>query len=384
MKRGLVLVTLILTIFCLSISTTAYASDVIDDTLSDQIESIDFDNLDDKWDEWMQDLTGSESFGQYIKDILSGQDTLSVEKLLTNFGESIFKDIKALIPMIVSIVSICIINSLAVGIKGDFLGVSISSLLSTICYCVVLGISLQTLKTVASDTLNAINSMQSIMQSVFPISITLLSAVGCTSASGGLALSMSIVSNLIVNIISLVVLPMFGASMILAIVGNLSENVKLTKLRSGVHSVASWIIGIIFGVFSILLTAQSVIAGSIDNVIVRSTKMALSGYVPILGQYLSEGVDIVFTTSIMLKNAVGVGGLVILVVSLLIPLAKVIILSLCFRLTAGIVESFAENRVSKALEEFGKNVSLLTASMLGCAFVSIVGLMATISIGGIV
>ena len=59
-------------------------------------------------------------------------------------------------------------------------------------------------------------------------------------------------------------------------------------------------------------------------------------------------------------------------------------LSLAFRLTAGVIESFAKSRVSKNLEEFGKNVNLLNASMLGCAFVTIVGLMTTINIGGIV
>ena len=383
MKKKVIITLFVLLIF-LIISPVAYADDELDVTINQQLDSIDFDAIEEKWDDYIQQLTGSKTFREYIKDILDGKDNISIESILSHLSSSAFSDVKVLIPMIISIVAVCIINSLVVGIKGEFLGASISSLLNTICYCVVLVVSLKTLSHVASDTLQAVSSMQYVMQAVFPISITLLSAVGCTSASGGLALSMSMVSNLIVNIVSLMILPMFSASMILAIVGNLSDNVKLSRLRSGVHSLASWIIGVVFGVFSILITAQSVVAGSIDNVVVRSAKMALSGYVPILGQYLSDGVDIVFTTTIMLKNAVGVGGLVILVVSLLVPLVKVIVLSLAFRITAGIIESFAQSRISKALEEFGKNVNLLTASMLGCAFVTIVGLLTTINIGGIV
>ena len=115
-----------------------------------------------------------------------------------------------------------------------------------------------------------------------------------------------------------------------------------------------------------------------DTLAIRSAKYALSGYVPIVGNYLKDGFDIVVSSCVIVKNAVGVTAVLILVLTVLSPLIKILLTTFILRLTAALAEPFGETRVPVMLYQLADCMRLLVVSLLCVAFTLFVTLMLVI------
>ena len=67
---------------------------------------------------------------------------------------------------------------------------------------------------------------------------------------------------------------------------------------------------------------------------------------PVLGGYLSEGLDLAVASVMLVKNAVGVGGVIMMMSIVLAPVIKILIFALGLKLVAGIIEPIGNKRMS--------------------------------------
>lgn len=80
---------------------------------------------------------------------------------------------------------------------------------------------------------------------------------------------------------------MFGLAFV--VVSNISSDLRVTKMADFVNSASSWILGIVFTLFSAFTAVQGITAATVDGVSYRAAKFAAKNYIPILGGYISEG-----------------------------------------------------------------------------------------------
>ena len=128
---------------------------------------------------------------------------------------------------------------------------------------------------------------------------------------------------------------------------------------------------------------QGITASVYDGITVRTTKFALSKYIPVIGGYLSEGFNTVMAGSVLIKNSVGLTGVVILLVTVLPFIVNLVILSLSVKLAAAIVEPLGNARIVELLVGLSKSIGILIAILLGLAFLYFVLLLLVISTGNI-
>ncbi|MGN1162506.1 MAG: hypothetical protein ACI4T2_01060, partial [Christensenellales bacterium] len=117
-----------------------------------------------------------------------------------------------------------------------------------------------------------------------------------------------------------------------------------------------------------------------DGVSFRTAKYAIKSYVPVLGGYLSDGLDVILTSSMLVKNAVGVSGMILLFATILVPLVKICAFILCLKLTAAILEPVADSKIANFVGGVSKTMSMLVVMILGVSFMYIISagvLMAT-------
>ena len=120
--------------------------------------------------------------------------------------------------------------------------------------------------------------------------------------------------------------------------------------------------------FTTFITTNGISGAIADNLSIKSAKFAISSYVPILGGYLSDGLDLAVASVMLVKNAVGVGGVILMLSIVLSPVIKILIFSLGLKLVAGIIEPIGNKRMSEIVYVISKNLSLLVVAMLGMAF----------------
>ena len=113
---------------------------------------------------------------------------------------------------------------------------------------------------------------------------------------------------------------------------------------------------------------QGVAGGVVDKFGFNVAKFALSGYVPILGGYLSDGFDLISASIVIVKNAFGYFASMVLVGVILFPLLKVMAFSLTLRFVSAIVEPIGDERVAKLLHSLATNINLLITALAGVGF----------------
>ena len=142
-------------------------------------------------------------------------------------------------------------------------------------------------------------------------------------------------------------------------VGALGGKLRLERLRRLLERVAHWTLGVSFTVFIGVTMAQGLGSAAVDGVSIRTAKYALDNFIPIVGGMFADTVDTLVGCSLLIKNAVGVLGLLLLLGRLLTPLLQTGCAVLLYRAVAAVLEPIASDRVVKVIDDFADVLMLL-------------------------
>jgi len=201
------------------------------------------------------------------------------------------------------------------------------------------------------------------MQALTPVLLTLLVAVG------GLA-SAAIFSPVILTTLSIfgtlikdVVLPLLFFVAILGIVGNLSERFKVSNLADLLKTVAMGLMGVFSTIFLGVLAIQGVAGAVGDSVTFRTAKFSVDAFVPVVGGMLSDALEAVISSSLLLKNAVGIAGVAVIGTVMVIPLLKIITLAFIYKLAGALIQPIGSGQMVDCLNTLGNNLLLIFATV---------------------
>ena len=214
----------------------------------------------------------------------------------------------------------------------------------------------------------AVSSMQTQMQIVFPIMLTLIAASGGSLSVAIYQPSVLFLSNTLVALIDKIVFPLTVAIIVFSMAGKIFGELKTEKFSGFFKSINKWLIGIGASIFGLFFTIQGITAASYDGILRRAAKYALGTGVPIVGGFLSGGFDLALAGTMLIKNSLGNFSLFLLASILLEPLILLVSINLLFRLTAAITQPFGDSKISSFLEETADNVNYFVAGLLFTAF----------------
>lgn len=362
-----------------SSATTSYSkeyqsnisSDDLQQEIKDQLDGLDLDSLDKilaGFSTGQLALFGGNSFLEKIEKLLSG-DFDNGKSVWTNLLSIFLDNLLGLLPIISLIIAISLLGNMIQGLKPSSSGKSISSLIHFVTYGFIVVLVLSIVIKMISTTTGSILSIKAQMDAIFPLLLTFLTAIGGTVSSSVYQPAMALLSGVIINLFTYVLLPLFIFSIVFSIVSNLSNTVKLSKFTAFFDSTFKWLTGLIFTIFTAFLSIQGITAGSIDGISMKTAKYAIRSYVPLLGSYLSDGMGLILASSNLIKNAVGAAGLFMLLATILSPLIELIIFMLALKLIAGIVEPLGSRQIANFISSISKSMVLLIVILIAVAFI---------------
>ena len=310
-----------------------------------------------------------------LKALVNGQTEDFFSKLINLLAGTLGTYFAGFLPSFITIIVICLLKNMLGNLTGSLAGKSTTEVVHVVCYCAVIIVLITGIGSVISTVTQTVALLVGFARAIFPILLTVLSMLGGATTVATYTPLMAVLSGFIMKLITAGIVPAFIATIVFSVVGNISKNVKLDKLTKVIKSASTWLIGIVFGLFATFLTVQGITGGVVDKFGFNVAKFALSSYVPVLGGYLSDGFDLLSTSLVLVKNAVGYTGAVILVCIVLFPLVKVVIFTLALRLTSAIVEPIGDTRISGLLHTVAGNMNLLITALAGVAFLFYILLM---------
>ncbi len=326
-----------------------------------------------------KEAVGIEDVKATLKALVNGEPSDFFGRLTDVLAKSVGKYFLGFMPAVITVIIICLLKNMLGSLTGDFLNTSTTEVVHLICYIAIIIVLMSGIGSVIATVTKTIDALVTLSGALFPILLTLLSMLGGTASVATYTPFVAAIGSTIMKLVSVVIVPAFTATAVFGMVGNLSKTVKLDRLTKLIKSASGWLIGIVFGLFATFLTVQGVSGGVADKFGLGIAKFALSSYVPILGGYLSDGMDLLSASIVLTKNALGYTGVILLVGAVVFPLVKVVLFSLAMRLAAAIAEPLGDARVASLMSGVGSNVSLLITALAGVAFLFFLLLMLFIS-----
>ena len=285
------------------------------------------------------------------------------------------------LPMLSIIIGIGVITNLLNGLKGKFNEKSTGNLIQTVGFLTAVVLVIGIISSLTDSTGNTISSMVNQMNCLFPIMLTLMASVGANASVSAFQPIVAILSTYIADIFNYFIVPLFTLSFVFSILSNISDNVKLDKFSSFISGVFKWSIGLIFMLFFAIFSIQGITMGSFDSLSIRTTKYTIRSYVPVMGGYLSDGMDIILSSTILIKNSIGLVGVLLIISTILSPVIEIAICSLAFKLISAILQPLGSGKLSNFLSSTSKSITILSSSVIAIGFMYLLsmGLMMSVS-----
>lgn len=143
------------------------------------------------------------------------------------------------------------------------------------------------------------------------------------------------------------------------------------------------IMGLLSTIFLGVMAIQGVAGAVGDSVTFRTAKFATDTFIPVVGGVFSDALEAVIRSSLLMKNAVGIAGVLIIVMILVIPLVKIITIAFIYKLAGAVIQPVGEEKISDCLNGLGNGLITVFAAVATVGLLFFFALAIVVGLGNI-
>lgn len=317
-----------------------------------------------------------------LNNLLSSAITGNIDnvKLIRLFCSLLGKEVLSSITVISSIIVIIVIHSILKSISDGLGNKSVAQITYYVQYILIVTLVMTSFADIINMVKESIQNLVGFMNSLIPILITLMITTGNIVSAGMLQPIILFIITIIGNFIVNIIIPIVLVSTALGIISQISDKVQIDKLAKFFKSSSIWILGIILTLFVGITSLEGSLSSSVDGITAKTTKAAVSNFIPVVGKILGDAVDTVMGCSIILKNALGIVGVIIIIGICAIPILKLVTLMSMYYIGAALCQPIADSKIIKLLSQMGDTFKLLLAILTSVSVMLIIGVTVVIKI----
>ena len=309
------------------------------------------------------------SFGQAVKDLLTGKIPITLENLGEIVKNALFQEIgsyrkTAAYLLVIIIASAVFMNFVTVFDKGQIADISYYMM-----YLLMVTLLMKVFSSMTQVAQGAVSSVLTFMEAMLPVCIAAIYLVtGSLTAMGFYQLTLLAVTG-VQWMMNYVLLPAVQIYVILLFINQMMKEDYLSKMAELVKTAILWAI-------------QTMIAPTVDQMKTSVVNKAVS-VIPGIGNAYEMVAETVLGSALLLKNAVGIAGVVSLVFLCLIPVAKLVCGVLLYRTLGAVAQPVTDKRVAECIDSVAEGGELLLKIVLYAGILFIVSLaMITVMVRG--
>ncbi len=344
----------------------AMAEDPAGDWMQRQAEELPTDQVESYWQSLMKDYGGffpDGSMPSFMDMLFSKDQGFSLQSGLAGLMRYMWQEVLYNGHILVTIVLLSVFSMILETLQSAFERNQVSKVAYSICYMVILVLAINSFHVAIEYATGAISGMIDFMMAMVPLLFTLL-------ASMGNVVTVSVTHPLVVfmvhtvgTIVHTVVFPLLFFSAVLHIVSSLSDKYKLTQLANMLRTIGMALLGILLTVFLGVISVKGITGSVADGVTLRTAKYLTGNFVPVVGKVFADATDTVISASLLVKNSIGLVGVIILLFLCAFPAIKILTLALIFNLSAAVMQPLGGSPIATCLETIGKSMLYVFAAL---------------------
>ena len=250
----------------------------------------------------------------------------------------------------VPLVGVLAVAGVAVGSSGAFIGLGASTLMD----------------------------LEIFSKSLFPAMAAASTAGGALTSAAVKYAGTVLFLDMLITLTNRVIMPLIYAY-IAAAIGDAAFGGDGLK---GAKNLIKWVTGVLITAVMLAfvgyLTVTGVVAGSADVLTTRVAKTTISTVLPVVGGIVADAAETVLTGAMLIRNGIGVIGLLVILAVCLIPIAQLGAHYIMFKAAAGLSGAVTDKRVSGLIGDLGTAFGMvmgLTGAGAMMLFFSIISMM---------
>jgi len=276
--------------------------------------------------------------------------TVMVIAVLVGLVGSMYEGSGGAVPDVVPLVGVLAVAGVAVGTSGAFIGLGAETL----------------------------RELETFSKSLFPAMAAASTAGGALTSAAVKYAGTVLFLDILITLTTRVIMPLIYAY-IAASIGNAALGGE--GLRAAAN-LLKWVIGVLITAVMIAfvsyLTITGVVSSSADVLTTRVAKTTISTVLPVVGGIVADAADSVMAGAMLVRNGIGVVGLLVVLAVCLVPILQLGAHYVMFKAAAGVSGAVTDKRVGGLIGDLGTAFGMvmgLTGAGMVMLFFSIISMM---------
>lgn len=352
-------------------TATIHAAGPADRIIQEQAERLPTDQVERYWNQLMKqygDYFPTAQLPSFMELVVPGGKGFEPTAIFRGLLNYLFQEILLNGKLIASIVILTVLSMMLETLQSSFEKSTVSKVAYAISYMVLIVIAINSFTVAIGYAKSAISGMIHFMIAVVPLLLTMLASMGNLTTAAVFHPLIIFMIHTVGSVIYVVVFPLLFFSTVLHIVSSMSERYKVTQLANFLRTLGVGLLGFFVTVFLGVMSIQGATGAVTDGVTIRTAKYITGNFVPVVGRMFSDASETVIGASLLVKNAVGLTGVIMIILLCAFPAIKILTLALIYIVSAAVMQPLGDSPITSCLQMIGKNMMYVFAALAAVGF----------------
>ncbi|MCL4522246.1 MAG: stage III sporulation protein AE [Firmicutes bacterium] len=331
--------------------------------VQDQLQTLNTQGLNQALDRLMQGSGGIAlpGIGQVARDLLHRQNPFNPNLLLQGLEKAALGDFNQMARILGILFILAVLAAVLERLAESTELPEVVRIARWVVLSAFLTVGLRSFASAVSIIHHMVSSLVGLMESMIPTVVVLMAGSGALTSAGIFHPMMLATINLIAVLTKNWVLPAMMLATVVELVSYWLPRFSLSNLAGLFRQIGLTLLGGLMTVFLGVMAVEGAAASVADGVMLRSSKFLVGTFVPVIGSAVSDAMQAVLGSSLLLKNAVSLVGALAIIVLVVFPLLKLMVMMFLYRVAASATEPLAVDGMSKSLNTMATAIGWLVA-----------------------
>lgn len=366
-KRMILLFVLVL----FAMSGQAYAMSG-EEVLDAQAEALGLDELRRAAQEYAPDVNWTQ-----VPDLDEG-----LKDLLETGSESIGGIVKQALRSGVLLLSVVLLSGIAEGAMSGGSGKGLPTI-SVASALAVTAVAVTDANALIGMGGKVIEKMEVFSKVLLPTMAAVTAASGSPASAAAKQLATMLFSDVLMSLINRFLLPLVYAYIVVSTGYAALGNDGLKRIAGTIKWVVTSVLTAVLIAFVGYLSVSGVIAGTTDAIALKATKFTVSSVVPVVGGIISDAAETVLVGAGVLKNSVGVFGMLVVLGMCVVPFLQLGVHYLTYKIVAALSATATNSKVAGLIDSISGAFGLVLGMTGACTLLLLVSLVSAVKVSGL-
>ena len=131
-----------------------------------------------------------------------------------------------------------------------------------------------------------------------------------------------------------------------------------------------------------IIAVQGLIVKTSDSLLLGTAKYSLDAFIPIVGGFTSDTIELFLKCMGSIKSVVGLFGILLIVALILTPIIKILAICVIYKITALVAEPITSKKLSGGINDVGTSLIAMGAILFLGSLLFILFITSIINLGG--